>query len=460
MFETTNVILSENKRNLIKKIRETPILYLIFTGTIVFSIFIFAYATFFFVNIDINLNISLQDVFFTVFFMFLLKTVADLYNNFIKSSSISYSLSTEVNQKRTIAEIFIAVFLIELMIWFSFSCLFIIALLTFGVDISYPLEYLVFTFGVIVAVCLGCTISIFFFSPKRYRLIPSLILLGFYFQLREPIFVIFTLPLAIIHVIWGINNGMESFLFSKRKERLKDKSQIKIRNTIKAFFHRETTVLWRDKLLLSFIFTSISTGLFSGYLFVYGDEILIPEAIRNQIGGVLPSMFLFLGIYVVIMYTAVFPSLNLFLNEEKTMWILRHMPVKNESIVYGKVSSLALCFLTAIPFIPYITIFTGLDEIVFLIWFLIFSYIAGIILPLPLGVKYVGKKSDIMLLYSVAMILFVILGFVAIIADLIEQLFTYPIMFYTILLLFEILLLYVSIKISSRLLSLKYKLTG
>ncbi|UCF49215.1 MAG: hypothetical protein JSU91_05550, partial [Thermoplasmatales archaeon] len=375
------------------------------------------------------------------------------------SSSISYSLSTQVNQKRTITEIFIAVFLIELIIWFSFSCVFIIALLTFGVDISYPLEYLVFTFGVIVSVCLGCTISIFFFSPKRYRLIPTLILLGFYFQLREPIFVIFTLPLAVIHVIWGINNGMESYLFSTRKERLKDKSQIKIRNTIKAFFHRETTVLWRDKLLLSFIFTSVSTGFFSGYFFVYGDEILIPEAIRNQIGGVLPSMFLFLGIYVVIMYTAVFPSLNLFLNEEKTMWILRHIPVKNESIVYGKVSSLALCFLTAIPFIPYITIFTGLDKIVFLIWFLVFSYIAGIILSLPLGVKYVGKKSDIMLLYSVAMILFVILGFVAIIADIIEQLFSYPIIFYTIILLFEILLLYVSIKISSKLLSLNYKLT-
>jgi hypothetical protein len=171
-------------------------------------------------------------------------------------------------------------------------------------------------------------------------------------------------------------------------------------------------------------------------------------------------MFLFLGIYVVIMYTAVFPSLNLFLNEEKTMWILRHMPVKNESIVYGKVSSLALCFLTAIPFIPYITIFTGLDQIVFLVWFLVFSYIAGIILSLPLGVKYVGKKSDIMLLYSVAMILFVILGFVAIIADIIEQNFTYPIIIYTIILFFEIFLLYVSIKISSQLLSLKYKLTG
>jgi len=460
MFETTRVILTENFRSLINKMREAPILYFIFSCTIVFSIFIFAYATFFFINIDINLDINLEDIFFTIFFIFFLKTVADIYNNFIKSSSLSYSLSTQVNQRRTIAEIFIAVFLTELVIWLSFSCIFILAIFTFGVNVGYPSEYLYFTLGVTTAVCLGCTISINFFSPKRYRLIPTLTLLGFYFNFREPIFVIFTLPLAIIHVTWSIKNSMESHLFSKRKERTKERYQIKIRNTIKAFFHRETTVLWRDKLLFSFIFTSVSTGLFSGYLFLYGDEILIPEPIRSQIGGVLPSMFLFLGIYVVIMYTGVFPSLNLFLNEEKTMWILRHMPVKNDNIVFGKVSSLALCFLTAIPFIPYITIFTGFDKIVFLVWFFIFSYIAGIIISVPLGVKYVGKKSDIMLLYSVAMILFVVLSFVAIIADLIEQFFSYPIALYIIILLIELFLLYVSLKISSQILTLKYKSTS
>ena len=308
----------------------------------------------------------------------------------------------------------------------------------------------------ISAVCLGSALSLFFFSPKRYRLIPVLIFLGFCFQSRQPIFVIFTLPLAIIHVSWSIKNSMDSHLFSKRKERIKDKSNIKIRNTIKAFFHRETTVLYRDKLLFSFIFTSISTGLFSGYLFVNGEEILIPETIRNQIGGFLPSMFMFLGIYVVVMYTGVFPALNLFLNEEKTMWILRHIPIRNENIIFGKASSLSLCFLTAVPFISYITIFTGLDKIVFLIFFLIFSYIAGIIISLPLGVKYVGKKSDIMLLYSVSMILFVFLGVVSVVVNIIESTFTYPIVLYILILLLEIIVLFVSIKISSQILSLKY----
>ena len=459
MFETTKVILTENTRNLMKKFLESPILYLIFSGMIVFSIFIFAFATFFLLNIDINLDISLEDVFFTIFFIFLLKSIADFHNNFIKSSSLSYSLSSQVNQKRTIAEVFFAVLLIELVIWLTFSLIFLLALIPFKVDFGYPFEYFIFTFGVIIAACLGSAISLNFFSSKRYRLLPSLILLGFYFHARDPLYVILTLPLAILHVAWSIKNGMGSYLFSKRKERTKERYQIKIRSIIKTFFYRETTVLWRDKLLLSFIITSVSTGLFSGYLYLYGDDILIPETIRSQIGGILPSMFLFLGVYVVIMYTAVFPSLNLFLNEEKTMWIIRHMPVKNDKIIYGKTSALTLCFLTSIPFIPYITIFTGLDKFVFLFWMLIFSFIAGVIVSVPMGVKYVGKKSDIMLLYSVAMILFVILGFVATIAGIIEQYFDYPIIFYILILLFEILILYISLKISSQILSIKYKST-
>ena len=457
MFETTKVILTENSRSLISKIKESPFLYLIFTGTIIFSISVFAYAFFFFVNIGINLDITLEDIFFTVFFLFLLKSAADIYNNFIKSSALSYSLSTQVNQKKTIGEILIGVLLIELMIWFSFSLLFLLSLLVFGINIYYPQEYIYFTIGVISAVCLGGTISIFFFSPKRYRLLPSLIFLGFCFQSRQPIYVILTLPLAIIHVTWSIKKSMDSHLFSIRKERVKDKSNIKIHNTIKAFFHRETTVLYRDKLLFSFIFTSVTTGIFSGYLFVNGDEILIPEAIRNQIGGFLPSMFMFLGIYVVVMYTGVFPALNLFLNEEKTMWILRHIPVRNDNIIFGKVSSLSLCFLTTIPFIPYITIFTGLDKIVFLVFFLIFSYIAGVIISLPLGVNYVGKKSDIMLLYSVSMILFVFLGVALIVINMIERTFPNPIFLYALILLLEIIVLYISIKISSQILTLKYK---
>ncbi len=460
MFETTKIVLKEISRNLIKKIKDAPFLYFMFFGMILFSIFIFSFATYFLINMETNLDISLEDIFFMVFFIFLLKTVADFYNNFTKSPTITYSLSTQVSQKKTAFEIFLAVLLTELIIWFSFSFIFLLSLSTFKININYPFEYILFTLGIITASCLGCAVSINFFSPKKYRLLPMLILLGFYFYISNPVYVVFTLPIAVIHCTWSLKNSMESYLFSKRKQRTKEKSLLKTHTIIKAQFHRETTILWREKLLFSFVFSSIITGLFSGYLFLYGDEILIPEPLRETLGGFLPSMFIFLGVYVVVMYTAVFPALNLFLNEEKTMWVIRHLPVKNDTIIYGKVSALALCFLTSIPFIFYISIFTGFNQFVFLFWFLIFSYIAGIIISIPLGVKYVGKKSDILLLYSVSMILFLIIGLMISFINIIEKFFGNPIIFYLLVLLFEIFILYFSLKFSSRILALKYNLTN
>jgi hypothetical protein len=456
MFETTKVILKENTRSLFKKMEESPVLYFLFTCMMIFSIIVFAYAAYFLSIVKIGLNISLEDVFFTVFFIFMLKTVADFYNHFVKSQPLAYSLSTQVSQKRTTFEIFLAIFLIQLIIWFSFSSLFLLIAAIFRVNIAYPVEYIFFTLGVIAAVFIGGAISINFFSTKRYRLLPTLILLGFVFQSRTILFVVLTIPLAVLQSSWSIKNSMTSYLFSKRKERIKERSQVKIRSIIKTLFYRETTVLWREKLLLSFIFTSVTTGLFSGYFFLYGDEILIPEVIRESVDNFLPSMFVFLGIYVVVIYTAVFPGLNLFLNEEKTMWIIRHLPVKNDTVVYGKTSALSLCFLTSIPVIPYISIFMGLNRIVFLVWFLVFSYIAGVIIAVPLGVKYVGKKSDIMLLYSVAMVLFVILGAGAFLGNFLEQTVEYYYLFYILILILELFALYVSLKISSKIYSLYY----
>lgn len=458
MFETTKIVLVENKRSLVKKINDAPFLYFMFICMILFSIFIFSFSAFFLISIETNLDISLDDVFFIVFFIFLLKTVADFYNNFTKSQKVTYSLSTQASQKKTAFEIFLAVLFTQLVIWFSFSFMFLFSLSTFKININYPFEYLIFTIGVITASFLGCAISINFFSPKKYRLLPMLILLGFYFYVSYPIYIILTLPLVIIHCAWSLKNSMESYLFSKRIERTKEISLVKINSIIKAQFHRETTTLWRDKLLFSFVLTSVTTGLFSGYFFVYGNEILIPESLRETLGGFLPSMFVFLGVYIVVMYTSVFPALNLFLNEEKTMWIIRYLPIKNDTVVFGKVSALSLCFLTSIPFIPYISIFIGFERFFFLLWFLVFSYIAGVIISIPLGVKYVGKKSDILLLYSVSMILFLILAVTIGFINIIERFFIYPIVFYLLILFFEIFILYLSLKFSSRILGLKYNL--
>jgi len=457
MFETSKIIIKENSRNLITKIKESPVLYFIFSGMTLFSIIIFSFASYYFIYIDTNFNLSLEDLFFTIFFVFMLKTTADVHTNYIKSAPLSYTLSTQKNQKKTVFEIFIAVLITQLIIWFSFSALYLITLSMFRINVYYPIEYFQFTLGVIAAVFIGFSICINFFSTYRIRLIPSLILFALYFQGRHPLYVLLTIPLAVIHAAWSVNNSISSYLFAKRKERTKDRVSVKMRGVIKAIFYRETTVLWRDKLLLSFIITSISTGLFSGYLYLYGDEILIPEYLRETMAGFLPSMFLYLSIFIVVMYTAVFPSLNLFLNEEKTMWLVRHIPIKNDVIIFGKTSALSLCFLTAIPVIPYISIFIGLDNLFFLVWFLCFSYIAGVIISVPLGVKYVGKKSDIILLYSVAMILFIILGGISLIRFFIDSFFEYPVFVYILILLLEILILYISLKLSSQMLSLEYK---
>ena len=211
----------------------------------------------------------------------------------------------------------------------------------------------------------------------------------------------------------------------------------------------------KDKLFFSFIFTSVTTALITGYLAIYGTDLLIPESLKEYAVEFLPDMFVFLGIYIVVMYTAVFPSLNLFLNEEKTMWILRNLPLSNETIVRGKVLSLTLCFVTSLPVLAYVSLFVGLDNIVFLIWLLVFSYIAGIIVAVPLGAKYVGKKSDILLLYSVAMILFAVLGVagnlgLTLITTRVDAFFLLGVV-----LIVEVFVLFLSLKLSARILSIR-----
>lgn len=458
MFETTKVLIKDNTRNILKKIKDAPVLYIVFILMMIFSILIFGFTTYYLINFETELDVSLNDIFFLVLFSFFFKSSYDFYNHFIKAENVTYALATDVDQKKTIFEIFLGILITNILIWFSFSGLFIVSLMIFNVDIAFPVEYVIFTLGVIISICIGCSICINFFSPQRYKLIPNIILLGFFWLTRDPLFVTLTLPLAVLHVSWSIKNGIFSYQFIRRKKRVKERAEIKKRNVISAIFHREITVIWRDKLMYSFVFSSCVTGFGAGYLFLYGDRLFIPESLIEMYGGFLPSMFVFMGVFVVIVYTGVFPALNLFLNEERTMWIIRHVPLKSETIVFGKTSALALCFITSIPFIPYISIFIGFDKIVFMVWFLIFSYLAGVIISIPLGVKYVGKKSDIMLLYSIAMILFAVLGSAAMLGMFIENQFQYPILLYGLILLCEIIVLYISLKISSNILNVKYPL--
>ena len=435
--------------------KETPILYVFFMLMIVSSIFLFAFVTLYFQIVEIGFELSIQDVFFMVFFVMMIKSSVDLYNQFVKSEEVTYSLSTPVEHKRTITEIFLSILLTNTVVWLCFSTLYIFCLMLFRIDINYPDLYLFFNLGVVTAICLGSSICINFFLQYRIRLIPTVLLLICYLYTQEPLFVVLTLPLALLHITWSLNHAKESHLNIRRKERMSNTSQNKKRSVIWAIFHKETTILWRDGLLMSFISTSAFAGLGAGYLYVHGGELFIPESLREMYGEFLPSLFIFLGVFIVVIYTAVFPSLVLFLNEDKTMWLIRHIPIKNETLLWGKISTLLLCFIAGLLFIPFILIFIEPENLLYLIWFLVFSYLASVTLALPIGVKYVGKKSDIMLLYSVTMMLLFILGLGSFAGTYIWENLTYPIVPSVLIIMVEFIALYISLKISDTLLTLR-----
>ena len=126
MFNTTKTILDNNTRNLIKKIREAPILYSFFGFMIFFSIVTFAYGTYF--SYYTEIDISVEEAFYALFMIFMLKSSVDFYNNYIKPGFPSYALTTQIDQRDTINEIFLSVLVTQLLIWFSLSIPFLIIL--------------------------------------------------------------------------------------------------------------------------------------------------------------------------------------------------------------------------------------------------------------------------------------------------------------------------------------------
>ena len=456
MFETSKIIIQNSIRDLFKKMKESPFLYVFFTLIMIFSILMFAFLAFYLQVIDLPLDVRLEDIFYMIFFIFLAKSAVDIYKYFIKPGEITYSLSTQIKHSKTISEVFIAVFLMNFLIWFLLSSLFILFIFIFPIDIYYPLEYLFFNIGVINAIFIGSTICLNYFSKDRMRLIPTGILLLFLFFSQSPLLLILLTPLSILHFLWSVNYSISSYQNIRRKSRINEKTQIKIRKVIPSLFFKETTILWRDKLFFSFVLTSVFTGFGTGYLYIYGPELLIPPSLQELYEEFLPALFIIMGIVIVVIYTSVFPALNLFLNEEKTMWIIRHTPIKSSTLIYGKLTTLFLCFICAIPFIAYISIFMGLENILFVSWLLILSYILSTAISIPLGVKYVGKKSDVMLLYSVTILLFIILAPIALIGRFFYLNTTYPAIFLLLMILISFAVLYISIKMSEKILDLKY----
>ncbi len=438
------------------KMRTSPLLYAFFSAMIFFSLVMFAFLTFFLLNTEISF--TLTDVFYAVFFLLLMKSASDLHTYFVSSPQVTYALSTPVSQQRTVGNVILTIVAVNMMIWFLFSLIYLAVLQLFHIPLTYTMEYCLFSISVFIAILLGCSLCLHYFSQKPYRMIPTVLLLSLCWLSQSLLFVVLILPLAVIHCLWSMSHPMDSYRFVRRKERASERASVHPRGILQTLFIREVTGIWRERLFFSFIFMSLVTAIGTGYLFLHGTDLFIPESLQRYFQGSLPSLFVFLGCYIVVMYSAVFPALNLFLSEEKTIWILQTLPVKNDTIVYGKTLALGLCFLTTLPFLAVIPIFLGGDDIIFLLWFLCFSFLAAIILAIPLGVKYVGKKSDILLLYSVAMILFVLLSIVGIGMNLLRSATPYSILPLCLLLLcLEGSLLFLSLKFSARLLSQPFR---
>jgi hypothetical protein len=242
-----------------------------------------------------------------------------------------------------------------------------------------------------------------------------------------------------------------------RKVRKPEQAQVWLSHSKKAVFYKESIILWRDRVLFSILFSAVMMGVGAGYIARFGAESLLPESLQVFASQFSPESYAFFGIYVLTIHGAVFISLSFFLNEEHTIWLLRHVPVTMNDIVQGKVYALLLPFLCSLPFIAYYTAFTSGKSLPFLLWFLVFSYLAGIIISFPLGARYVGKKSDILLLYSSSLLIFVILGGTFSISGFVTTLDWSKYVLYGFVLLLELGLLLLSIRITAHSLSINYQ---
>ncbi len=454
MLETYKYLFLDVARNFFRNAKTSPLLYTFFGFMIFFSIVGMAFITLFLLRQKAEVDI--YEVFLLILFIMTMKSGVDFHKHYIKSNTISYPLSTPVSHQRTISEIFLVVFWLQLGLWAFFSILFSIFIVISGIRLSYPIEYIQFTMGVMLGAILGSLIAMHFFSSKKLRLIPIPIFFLLLWLYREPIATLIILLLATSYLIISFKSALDSYQFVKRIERTKEINQVKIRGTIKAIFHKETTILWRDRLLFSFVFSAVTIGVFSGYLAQFGGDSILPEGIKQLARFITPSMYGFLGVYVLAIYTSVFTSLNLFLAEEDTMWLVRNLPVTEKTMMRGKATALILPFFCSIPFVAFFSAFKGLNMIPSMMWFMVFSFMVGVTISFPLGAKYMGKKSDVLLLYCVAMIMFIVLALAMAFENLISLYTTFLIPFYIITILVAFTSMFLSMEFSTHIFKLKY----
>ncbi len=455
MLETYTILLFHSYRDLKENIRSSPALYVLFTIMIIFSSFFIGFLTLIFIRTDIAFDLSY--VFLIILFLFTIKCSYDFYQHFTKAKPLIYALSTPVSHRKTVFEVFCYVFWVNLGLWVILSTLYIIPLLIAGVTLNYPIIYLQFTFAVMLASVLGSLLSLHYFSTKKYRLFP----LGFLFYLIYQYPDIFSVSIILIgafcYLVWSLGQILDSYQHVGRKKRKKENAQLWLSGERQALFYKEVIILWRDRILFSILFSSSLIGVITGYLALFGPGEILPESLQVLVSMIRPEAYAFFGIYVMTIHAAVFPSLSFFLNEADSLWLLRHLPVSMRTIVKAKMFALLTPFLCCIPYIAFYTAFIQLESMLFLLWFLSFSFLLSIIICFPLGARYVGKKSDIMLLYSVSLLILVIIGLVFSIQYLLRPYSIQRMAFYLFSLIFElVVILFFTLKNTARTLSVRY----
>ncbi len=399
--------LTEISRGFWKKARESPLLYTWFSVIMVFSVIMSGYLTLY--GGEASLPLDMDQIFFVVFFLFMLKSTADFHRYFVTSKRLEYLLSAPISHTRVAMGVFMAIFWINLGLWALFSSSYILILSSIGIDVGYPWLYLRFTLGVVLSVIIGVEIGVHFFSRSRYLMaFPVLFITSLWYH-RDIDSILLIILISSMYLMYALKLSHRSFGFISRKER---RAQIKERmgsmGPAEAMAWKEMRVLWRENLITSFLFTSVSVGIGSGYLGTHMDIALIPLRIRPFLVPVLPLAFLFLGTFIISSYLFIFPTLNAFLAEEDTMWILKHLPISGSRIVKGKVMAMCLPLLTSLPFPFFFVLFTGAHYLYPGFAMLFLSFFLATAISLPFGIRYAGKKSDVMLLYSISVMFFAI----------------------------------------------------
>ncbi|MBS3777812.1 MAG: hypothetical protein KGY50_00800 [Candidatus Thermoplasmatota archaeon] len=411
MLETFNLLITDSWRLFRKNFSQSPVLYLSFFAMAIFSVLMIAGISLVFVHLQISIDVG--DLFFVIFGIFLLKAAYDFYHLFITKQSVVYLLSTQKKHSTIISEIAFTILWSNLGYWALLSGFYTLIIANFNLSFDGTEAYLFLTAAVAIGSIIGITTALLLFS-KRRLLLPflysPLILLWMNFNW---IYLFCAIGIYVFVLLIGLSFGLDSFLFHQHKNRSHHKEHVSFPGSIWSICVKEILFLWRERLLISIIFSSSFLGVSSGYLAVFGESLFLPEEIRIFTTNLSLETYAFVGIYVLVVYASVFITLNLFLNEERTVWLLKLLPVSTEIFVYGKISALILSFVASIPFLAFFLAFTQGESAFIVIWLFLFSFLSGIFIGAPLGSKYVGGKSDVLLLYSVSLVMLLVcsLGF-------------------------------------------------